>query len=111
MKNFHSSVTDLRQEFTSVVESFPYEAGWADEAIFFVTAEPQTPPGARISLSVQLSADGIRWLDEGSVIELAGPSSAFVRVAQFGDFLRLAGTVVDENEPRCILTVRLALKG
>lgn len=110
MKDFHTSVTDLRQPFSGSFDTFPYECGWADEAIFFVTAEAQTPTEARIDLRVQLSADGIRWLDEGSTLQLSGPGAAFVRLQHFGGFLRLAGDVTGE-QPQCTLTVRLALKG
>ncbi|BDZ49601.1 hypothetical protein GCM10025867_18420 [Frondihabitans sucicola] len=108
---FHTSVTDLRQPFVETVETFPYECGWADEAIFFVTAETGTDESAQVSLGVQLSADGIRWLDEGSVLTLRGPASGFVRVTHFGGFLRLAGTVAGGTTNGATLTVRLALKG
>lgn len=106
MRTFATSVTDLRQEFRGSFETFPYECGWADEAIYFVTAEDQTPAGARIDLRVQLSSDGIRWLDEGTTLTLTGPGSTFARLTHFGGFLRLAGTTT-----QCTLTVRLALKG
>ena len=110
MKSFHTSVTDLRQDFANDFTTFPYECGWADEAIYFITAEQSTPQSSRIQLALQISADGIRWLDEGTTIELAGPGEAFTRVSEFGGFLRLRGTV-EGPEPRCTLTVRLALKG
>jgi hypothetical protein len=111
MRNFHSSVTDLRESFRETITSFPYETGWADEAIYFVTAEAATPDTARITLRVQLSADGLRWVDEGATVELTGPSSTFVRLSHFGGFLRLIGEVVDDVDPTCTLTIRLALKG
>ena len=110
MRSFHTSVTDLRQPFTDDFATFGYECGWADEAIFYATAEDRTPAEALIDLRVQLSADGIRWLDEGSTLQLTGPGAAFVKVRHFGGYLRLAGRVTGP-EPRCVLTVRLALKG
>lgn len=110
MKTFHSSVTDLRQPFSGSFDSYPYECGWADEAIYFVTVEDQTPAGAVIDLRVQISADGIRWLDEGTTLRLTGPSADFVRLSHFGGFLRLAGEVTGD-QTHCVLTVRLALKG
>jgi hypothetical protein len=111
VKSFYTSVTDLRQPFVDTIDTFPYEAGWADEAIFFVTAEPDTPDTARIHLRAQISADGLRWLDEGSSLDIVGPTSGFVRISHFGGFLRLVGTVDDRTKPHCTLTVRLALKG
>lgn len=110
MKTFHTSVTDLRVRVGESVETFPYECGWADEAIFFVTVENDTDPRAAVSLRAQLSADGIRWLDDDATLELRGPSAGFLRVVHFGGFLRLAGTVAGDSDGATI-TVRLALKG
>jgi hypothetical protein len=108
MKTFHSSVTDLRRRFSGEFETFPYECGWADEAIYFVTVEDETPASTAVTLRVQLSSDGIRWLDEDATLTLNGPASGFVRVAHFGGFLRLAGVV---SSGEAMVTVRLALKG
>jgi hypothetical protein len=110
MHSFHTSVTDLRQVFDGDFTTFPYECGWADEAIYFVTAEDRTPSGTRLDLRVQISADGLRWLDEGTACTLEGPGSTFVRLSHFGGFLRLAGSA-SGPDPWCVLTVRLALKG
>ena len=109
MRSFHTSVTDLRQGYSETIETLGYECGWAGEAIFFVTAEDATPTDAVIDLEVQLSADGIRWLDEGSTLRLTGPSAGFIRLSHFGGFLRLRGTVGGAAR-RCLLTIRLALK-
>jgi hypothetical protein len=111
MRPFHTSIVEFRRTFTDRIETFPMEAGWAAEAIFFVTAERDTPENALVTLGVQLSADGIRWVDEGSVLTFTGPGERFLRVSHFGGFLRLAGAVTAPDDPRCTLTVRLALKG
>ncbi|MET3509277.1 hypothetical protein [Plantibacter flavus] len=110
MKTFSTSVVELRQRFDQTVETHPYECGWADEALFFVELH-DAEPGERVVLRVQLSADGIRWLDEGTVIETAAASLA--RVTHFGGFLRLAGTAIraDGGPISVTLSVRLALKG
>lgn len=110
MRSFHTSVTDLRQPFTDDVATVGYECGWAGEAIYFVTAEDATAPGTRVDLRVQLSPDGLRWVDEGTRFALDGPSATFVRLTHFGGFLRLAGTVTG-GTGTAVLTVRLALKG
>ncbi|MDR5699256.1 hypothetical protein [Agromyces aerolatus] len=110
MKHFSTSVVELRQDFASAIETHPFECGWAEEAIFFVEVHDASP-GTTITLRVQLSPDGIRWLDEGTTLAVA--DSAFVRVTQFGGFLRLVGiaTTEDGRETPCVLSVRLALKG
>ena len=107
MRNFASSVTDLRQKVNGPVESFPFECGWAEEAVYFVTVESVVDTTNRLSLRVQLSADGLRWADEGSLLVIDGVDTRFVRVRHFGGFLRLVG----ESTGEAVLTIRLALKG
>ena len=69
----------------------PYEASWAREAIIAVrTLETGTlKPGARAH--VQISLDGMRWVDEGTSldipVEVDGISLA--RLSHFGHYLRL----------------------
>ena len=110
MKTFSTSVVELRQTFDSTIETHPYECGWADEAIFFVEIH-DSAPDVRVTLRVQLSADGIRWIDEGTVLEVG--DVAYARVSHFGGFLRLSGTAIDGDEQVTPVTasVRLALKG
>lgn len=110
MKTFASSVIELRQLFEDEVVSHPFECGWADEALFFVDLHDPAD-GTSLDLRVQLSADGIRWLDEGTRITTSG--SAFARVTHFGGFLRLAGGATDSHGEATPVTVsvRLALKG
>jgi hypothetical protein len=113
MNQFHTSVVELRQPFTSTVETHPFEAGWANEAIFFVTTESGTLPTTQVDLRVQISPDGIRWLDEGTVMTLTGNAHEFIRVRHFGGFLRLSGTLSNPVAEPAVstITVRLALKG
>ena len=109
----------LRRSYTAVVErnvqwreafaTEPYEAGWASEAIFFVRALAATPD-CRGSASVQISADGIRWVDEGTGLQL--PTKAdemtFCKVRHFGGWLRLRGEL-PAGESLTVI-VSLALK-
>ncbi|MGH8964355.1 MAG: hypothetical protein ACRDXB_03360 [Actinomycetes bacterium] len=110
MRTFYSSVVELRGDFAAEITTHPYECGWADEAIFFVELHDPEPDVA-LRLRVQLSADGIRWLDEGTVIETG--TGAFARVGHFGGFLRLAGAAhrPDGATTPATVSVRLALKG
>jgi hypothetical protein len=81
--------------------SEPYECGWAKEAIFFVRALGVKTPGAAsdpdetsaVKAKVQISADGIRWNDEGSafVLPQAEDQTTFCRVSHFGNWLRIVG--------------------
>ena len=109
----------LRHSYTATVErnvlwqgefaSEPYEAAWASEAIFFLRALDASPSfsgGAR----VQISADGIHWADEGTSVDLPAEKDqvTFCKVAHFGGFLRLAGTLAPGKSIKVL--VSLALK-
>jgi len=73
----------------------PYEAGWAHEAIFFVRALEVRGDMRGASAQVQISPDGIHWVDEGTVCELpqAAGGIGFARVARFGGYLRLRASL------------------
>jgi hypothetical protein len=72
----------------------PYECGWAKEAIFFVRAlgdamSCEVPGIAKI----QISPDGIHWIDEGSSFALPRfkDQTSFCKISHFGNWLRIAG--------------------
>ena len=108
----------MRRSYTAVVErgeplagewaTEPYEVGWATEALFFLRLL-EAPPGARLTARVQLSPDGMRWVDEGTTLpEPAAPEGlAFARVREFGNWLRLAGTVSGPPAIRAIIYLTL----
>ncbi len=112
----------LRRSYTAVVErnvrwqgdfaSEPYEATWASEAIFFVRALEVNPSGiaAAYSAAVQISADGIRWVDEGTRFNLPTQRDAvtFCKVRHFGGWLRLVGKTEPGDGIKVL--VSLALK-
>ncbi len=109
----------LRRTYTAVVErnalwqgdfaTEPYEAAWASEAIFFVRALADAV-GTGGNARVQISADGIRWVDEGTTFDLPRSEDeiTFCRVSHFGGWLRIAGTLAPNN--RMAVLVSLALK-
>ena len=109
----------LRRSYTATVErnviwkgefaSEPYEAAWASEAIFFVRALDASHDFAGAA-RVQISADGIHWVDEGSSFDLpkSGDEVTFCKVSHFGGWLRIAGELSQSAEIRVL--VSLALK-
>lgn len=109
----------LRRSYTAVVErnvlwqgdfaSEPYEAAWASEAIFFVRALADAI-GTGGKARVQLSADGIRWVDEGTTLDLPRSKDevTYCRVSHFGGWLRITGTLAPNNQMTVL--VSLALK-
>lgn len=108
----------MRQGFTAVVErnvtweghfeSEPYEAAWASEAIYFVRAlEISGDKGNGVG-RVQISPDGMNWIDEGTEIILPHNSDlAFVRLRHFGGWLRLVGEVPQGTRIKVILYLTL----
>jgi hypothetical protein len=69
----------------------PYEASWAREAIIMVRTLEVGTLAAGAKAHVQISLDGMRWVDEGTKldipIEVDGISMA--RLSHFGHYLRL----------------------
>lgn len=90
MRNFYTAVLDTSFVIDADYHTEPYEAAWASEAIFFVRVEEAPAGGAALEARVQISVDGLTWVDEGSTVMAAGLGDHFVRVTQFGGWLRLA---------------------
>ena len=66
MKNFNASHLEIKKWFTGSFETHPYEAGWADEAIFYIMIEHVRGDNPVITAQVQISHDGVTWTDDGS---------------------------------------------
>ncbi len=97
----------------------PYECGWAKEAIFFIraldaaegaggTGNSAAPGEASGEARIQISPDGMRWIDEGSVFSLpeAADQATFCRVSHFGNWLRVAGNT-GSRKLRVLVTLHL----
>ena len=107
-----------RQVYTAVVErnvtwsgafaTEPYEAGWAAEALIFIRV--LSGGVSQQSAAVQVSPDGIRWLDEGTRIRLPEQPDGLTmaRVTHFGNWLRLAGELTPGHA--CTVIVYFVLK-
>jgi hypothetical protein len=107
------------QSYTAVVErseplsgefaTEPYEAGWAREALIFIRILEDTDGSPTVRARVQISPDGLHWVDEGTqfpAIEQAGVY--FVRVREFGTWLRVAGRVEPTGtEARALVYIAL----
>ena len=105
-----TAAVEQRKDFTDAFATHPMEAGWAGEALFFITAEKVSGDAPLLSAKVQVSVDGVNWLDEGTEFPpISRPGHYFVRVHHFGGWLRLhcgiagSGSVFN-------LTVHLVLK-
>jgi len=103
----HSCVVTLtRGETWSDKEvTEPYEAGWAREAMVFARGLDRGMEGVA---HVQISPDGIRWCDFGSQLELhGGDELSFVRLREFGHFLRLRAELPEGIKRKFLITIAL----
>ena len=109
----------MRRSATAVIErnvtwsgdfaTEPWEAAWAGEAIFYVRQlHPESlPADASLTARVQISPDGIRWVDEGGQLVLHGSQElGFVRVREFGGWLRLTGNTATPTQIIAYLSLK-----
>ena len=111
MKNFQASAVERRITVDNIFTSHAMEAGWATEAIFFLIVEEIEGINPVIDAAVQISADGINWINEGTLIPgITKPGHYFARVSHFGNWLRVEGRL-DGEGTTSKLSVHLHLKG
>jgi hypothetical protein len=107
----------IRQSYTAIVErdrlfqgefaTEPYECGWASEAIFYIRKLESTGEVAGTLVRVQISPDGMRWCDEGTVATLSDGEVDFVKVRHFGNWLRIVGVLPEGTSARVIVALSL----
>ncbi len=86
----------------------PCECAWASEAIFFVRVLHADPSARNAIAHVQISPDGLNWIDEGQTLLIrAEPGLHSIRVRHFGGWLRLAGRTDGEGEIRVVCYLHL----
>ena len=110
MRHFTTAVLERHACYTSDFATEPYETPWASEALFFIRAEDVLGESPILRARVQISADGIHWIDEGTTFgTISSCGDFFVRVAHFGGWLRLVGSV-QGDDARFQVTIHLVLK-
>jgi hypothetical protein len=91
MRQIHTAVLERFGAFSQDFATEPYEAGWAEEAIFFVKIDEVEGAEPTLTGQVQISPDGMAWIDEGTPLPLIKQTGVvFVRVRHFGNWLRLS---------------------
>ena len=65
-----TAIVARNETWTGLAATEPYEAGWAREAIVFVRAL-KAPKGPLPTARIEISADGMHWVAEGSRIRAA----------------------------------------
>ena len=108
MRQSYSAVVERNRTFEGSFASEPYECGWATEAIFFVRKLSSKGQVVGSQARVQISPDGMRWCDEGTVLTISEAEVDVCRVRHFGNWLRIAGELPN-GASMCVI-VTLALK-
>ena len=109
MRRSHTAVVERGEPLRGEWATEPYEAGWASEALVFVRLLA-SPAGAQLAARVQLSPDGMHWVDEGTALPALHSERplAFVRLREFGNWLRLAGNATPADaQVRALVYVAL----
>jgi len=113
MRNAYTAVIARGEWWEGPVQTEPYEAAWAAEALFFVrvmqTGDALGQDAAEGLARVQISPDGMHWVDEGGAmrIPVQAGALAFARVREFGGWLRLAVDVPSGARMQVVATLAL----
>ena len=103
-----TAVVARKERWTGNAASEPYEVGWAREAVIFVRALKEAKGAAPLA-RVQISPDGMHWLDEGSTLAMPVRKDEVVaaRVTGFGNWLRVAADFEPGAECTVLVTIHL----
>lgn len=103
-----TAVVARNETWTEQAATEPYEAGWACEAVIFVRALKDST-GEPVEAFVEISPDGMRWAREGGTLTLPRQRDAiaFVRVAHFGNWLRLSATLPQGAQATVMVTLHV----
>jgi hypothetical protein len=111
MRQTHTAVLERFGSFSQDFATEPYEAGWAEEAIFFVKIEEVDGAEPTLTGQVQISSDGMTWIDEGTPLPpITQAGAVFARVRHFGNWLRLSCRV-SGRDVKFQGMIHLCLKG
>ena len=117
MRNAYTAVVARGELWEGSVQTEPYEAAWAGEAVFFVhvlevtrvDAGGGSGDGTAALARVQISPDGLHWVDEGAEMRIPARAEAlsFARITNFGGWLRLGVTVPGQTGIKVVATLAL----
>jgi hypothetical protein len=107
LRECQTAVVARNERWTDVAETEPYEAGWASEIIIFLRVLESEGALAGAAAAVQISPDGIHWIDEGARISFPAATGqvAFVRLAHFGQYVRLRAELGTGLACKVIVTI------
>lgn len=101
-----TAVLERNTTFRGPFETEPYEAAWAGEARWFVQVLERSEEGAGLTLTTQVSPEGLTWCDHGPAHGTDGQELTTWSVREFGQWLRVRGEV---SPPGAEVKVRIYL--
>ncbi len=103
-----TAIIARNETWTGEAATEPYEGGWAREGIVFVRAL-KSAKGKLPKARIEISADGMHWVAEGSTFDLPAARDAvtFQRLAHFGNFVRVAVSLPEGVEITVLVTLHL----
>lgn len=109
LRETHTAVIARNEVWTGSAATEPYEAGWATEAIVWFRALSLEGAIGSTVARVQISPDGMRWIDEGSTLQVPARENdvGFARVSHFGNWLRLVVDLPAGVTLKALVTVTL----
>jgi hypothetical protein len=104
-----TSVLVRGETWHGAFSSEPYEAGWAREAVIFLRLLKLEGDLGGAEVDVEISPDGMHWAAEGARISVPARVGevAYAKVAHFGNWLRVAGTLPEGASGQALVTVHL----
>ena len=98
MRQSQTAVLERNTTFGGPFATEPFEAAWAGEARWFVQVLEASEEGAGLTLTTQISPDGLTWCDlDAEKRQTAGPGLTTWPEREFGQWLRLRGDVTPEG--------------
>lgn len=107
LRECQTAVVSRNDRWVGVAETEPYEAGWAAELIVFIRVLESEGSLTGAAAAVQISPDGIHWIDEGARLTLSDAIGqvAFVRLSHFGQYVRLRAELEYGSACKVIVTI------
>ncbi len=104
-----TAVISRNEPWSGAIATEPYEAGWAEEAVVFIRALSVTKVPSTVKARIQISPDGMNWVDEGTRFPLPSKPQAvtFARVREFGNWLRIVAELPKGASMKAVVTLQL----
>lgn len=108
MRESITAVVARGDTWTGVTASEPYDVAWAGEAVIFLRSLGAEGHPEQARAWVQISPDGIRWVDEGGILPIPRVDEiSSVRVRNFGTYLRVMTVLPEGSSFKALLTLSL----